>query len=74
MTEPQAANLMSPMDVEAYTNGTVKAATLRWWRYENKGRGPRSFKLGRRLVYRKCDVEAWLDAQYNASPEGKASA
>lgn len=35
--------------------------TLRYWRHI--GYGPRSFKLGRRVVYAKSDVEAWIDQQ-----------
>jgi predicted DNA-binding transcriptional regulator AlpA len=37
-------------------------ATLRWWKHVN--RGPRAFKLGRRIVYKEADVRAWIDAQY----------
>ncbi len=36
-------------------------ATLRYWRH--LGTGPASFRLGRRVVYRSADVEAWIDAQ-----------
>jgi predicted DNA-binding transcriptional regulator AlpA len=36
-------------------------ATLRYWRH--LGTGPRSFRLGRRVVYRLADVHAWIDAQ-----------
>jgi excisionase family DNA binding protein len=32
--------------------------TLRFWRH--KGTGPRSARLGKRVVYRTSDVEAWL--------------
>lgn len=34
-------------------------ATLRYWRHI--GYGPPGFKLGRRVVYRRGDVEAWLN-------------
>jgi predicted DNA-binding transcriptional regulator AlpA len=34
-------------------------ATLRYWR--NLGTGPRSFRLGRRVVYRAGDLQAWID-------------
>jgi predicted DNA-binding transcriptional regulator AlpA len=36
-------------------------ATLRYWRH--LGTGPRSFRLGRRVVYRLADVGAWIEAQ-----------
>lgn len=37
-------------------------ATLRFWRH--KGTGPTSFKVGRRVMYRETDIEAWLAQQY----------
>lgn len=36
-------------------------ATLRYWRHCNIG--PRSFRLGRRVLYRRDDVHAWIDQQ-----------
>jgi len=36
-------------------------ATLRYWRH--RGEGPRSYKLGRAVVYDLADVLAWLDKQ-----------
>ncbi len=47
-------------DVEELTG--VPANTLRFWRH--KGHGPRSAKLGRRVIYREADVTAWIDAQF----------
>jgi len=44
----------------------VPQNTLRFWR--QAGKGPRSAKLGRRVVYRESDVQAWLDAQFDGSP------
>ena len=38
-------------------------ATLRYWRH--LGTGPRSFRLGRRVVYRRDDLHVWIDAQRN---------
>lgn len=32
--------------------------TVRYWRHVS--RGPRSFKIGRRVLYATEDVEAWL--------------
>jgi predicted DNA-binding transcriptional regulator AlpA len=38
-------------------------ATLRYWRHV--GTGPRSAKIGRRVVYRRVELAAWLDAQFD---------
>ncbi len=40
----------------------IPEATLRFWRHQ--GTGPRSAKLGRRVVYREADVLDWIDAQF----------
>jgi hypothetical protein len=33
--------------------------------------GPRSFRLGRRVLYRRDDLDAWIDARReHASPAG----
>ena len=37
-------------------------ATLRYWRH--LGTGPHSFRLGRRVVYRREDLRAWIDRQH----------
>ena len=50
-------------DLEDMT-GTPKA-TWRYW--ASIGQGPRSFKLGRRRVWRKADVLAWIADQEKAS-------
>ncbi len=34
--------------------------TVRYWRHV--GKGPRSFKVGRRVLYRESDVKAWAEA------------
>jgi len=49
----------------------VPEATLRYWRYTNQG--PRSFRVGRPVRYRRADVLAWLDAQIAATARGMAS-
>lgn len=36
-------------------------ATLAGWRY--KGIGPRFVKVGKRVLYRPADVDAWLEEQ-----------
>ena len=37
-------------------------ATLRYWRH--LGTGPRSFRLGRRVLYRTDDLQAWIAEQH----------
>lgn len=37
--------------------------TLRFWRHQ--GTGPRSARLGRRVVDRERDVIEWIDQQFN---------
>ncbi len=54
MTMPEVAELVR-----------VPLATLRFWRHQ--GTGPASFKVGRRVVYKRQDVLAWLEAQYGAA-------
>ncbi|MGL6234420.1 MAG: helix-turn-helix transcriptional regulator [Segniliparus sp.] len=46
----------------------IAEATLRYYRH--MGVGPRSFKLGRKVVYRKADVEAWIAQQEAATSRG----
>lgn len=37
------------------------AETVRYWHHV--GKGPRSFKVGRRRLYDAAEVEAWVQAQ-----------
>ncbi len=39
--------------------------TVRYWRHV--GKGPRSFKIGRRVLYRQSDVSAFAQAALTAS-------
>lgn len=50
----------------------VPEATLRYYRLLGD-RGPKSWNLGRRVVYYEDDVEAWIAAQY-AKAVGEAVA
>lgn len=45
-------------------------ATLRYWRHI--GSGPAGFRLGRRVVYRRADVQAWIDTQHAADNPDRA--
>lgn len=52
---------------EISSRTTVPEATLKWWKVRAPERGPRLFKLGGRIVAKERDVEAWIDAQYDAA-------
>ena len=47
-------------------------STLRYWRHI--GYGPKSFKIGGRVVYKLEDVEQWIEAQYNNSDSAAQTA
>ncbi|MBN9105487.1 MAG: hypothetical protein J0I14_10830 [Propionibacteriaceae bacterium] len=53
---------MTPKRLVAEWPGLFNENTLRWWRVQ--GYGPKFFKVGKRVFYRRTDVQAWLDAQY----------
>lgn len=42
--------------------------TVRYWRH--KGVGPRSVKIGRHVLYRRADVEAFVTAAMDNDPVG----
>jgi predicted DNA-binding transcriptional regulator AlpA len=50
----------------------LNESTLRYWRH--KGEGPPSARIGRRVVYRVKDIEAWIDAQFAAEGAGQQGA
>ncbi|WP_134768588.1 helix-turn-helix domain-containing protein [Nocardioides sp. 1609] len=37
----------------------VPVATCRWWRHN--GTGPRGFRVGRAVRYRRTDVDRWIE-------------
>ena len=45
-------------------------ATLPYWRHCNTG--PRSFRLGRRVLYRRDDLHVWIDAQHRQDADRRA--
>lgn len=47
-------------------------ATLRYWRH--LGTGPASFRLGRRVLYRRNDLHAWIATQQDRDGSGRTSA
>jgi predicted DNA-binding transcriptional regulator AlpA len=49
--------LMTMKEVAEATRTNIE--TLRYWRQQ--GTGPKSFRLGRRVMYRVSDVNNWID-------------
>ncbi len=47
--------------VETAANLRTPVATLRYWRH--LGEGSVDFRLGRRVVFKRADVDAWFDAR-----------
>lgn len=56
------SELLRTKEVAALTG--VPEATLRWFRHMDDGRGPRSGRLGGRVVYRRQDVLDWIDSAF----------
>jgi predicted DNA-binding transcriptional regulator AlpA len=56
-------NYLSSTDLEALTG--TKASTWRYW--AATGEGPASFKLGRRRLWKRSTVMAWLAEQEAAT-------
>lgn len=69
--QPDRPQYISPRDqdlltiTEAAEIVRAPVATLRYWRH--LGTGPRSFRLGRRVVYRRDDLRTWVNAQRDIS-------
>lgn len=49
----------------------VSVNTVRYWR--SIGYGPKSARIGRRVVYRRVDVDAWVDAHFDEDSAGGAA-
>ena len=41
----------------------VPVATMRWWRHQ--GTGPKSARIGGRVMYKQVDLEAWINEQFD---------
>jgi excisionase family DNA binding protein len=62
MTDQPTSNAADLLTVtEAAELLRAPVATLRYWRH--LGTGPRSFRLGRRVLYRRDDLRSWIDAR-----------
>lgn len=53
---------------EAAEHLGVSEGTLRFWRHVADGTGPKSFRVGKKLVYyAEDDLEEWLLGQYEST-------
>ena len=59
--EPRNDHLELLTLAEAAALLRTPVATLRYWRH--LGVGPASFRIGRRVVYRRTDLERWVTEQ-----------
>ena len=66
---PAGDELLTISEVAAIVRAPI--ATMRYWRH--LGTGPRSFRLGRRVVYRVGDLQAWIETQASDSCAGAAT-
>lgn len=60
-----AERLLRLEEISARTNTPVD--TLRWYRHRQLAgydEGPHMFKLGRSVVAKESDVDAWVEGQY----------
>jgi predicted DNA-binding transcriptional regulator AlpA len=70
--QPSTREIMDTTAVSEMTG--IPAPTLRGWRHQStvtgNGVGPKSFKMGGVVRYRRSDVQKWLDDQYAATVRG----
>ena len=57
-------DLLTTAEVSTLTR--IPVATLRFWRSRKAG-GPPSFSLGRKVFYKRSDVDSWVQQQYEAA-------
>lgn len=51
--------------------GGIPLGTIRYW--DSQGRGPRSFKIGKRRAWRQSEVQRWIAVQEQANVGGDAA-
>ncbi|GAA4297645.1 helix-turn-helix transcriptional regulator [Mycobacterium paraffinicum] len=57
----EQSDLITLEQVAEITNAPLN--TVRYWRA--MGQGPRFARIGRRVMARRSEVEAWIDAQFD---------
>ena len=62
VTPQTASGLMTLAETAGYLRAPV--ATLRYWRH--LGSGPAGFRIGRRVMSRRQDLDRWIASQQDA--------
>ena len=66
MKKINGQTMLSTKEAAAYTGFSEN--TLRYWRHIGDGSGPKSFRVGKKLVYyAEEDLDEWLAGQYEQS-------
>ena len=63
MTREPVEKLFTPQELAAYLD--VPVSTLYDWRW--RGEGPRGFRVGKHIRYRRSDVEQWIHQRLQES-------
>jgi predicted DNA-binding transcriptional regulator AlpA len=61
-TGPSLGEILLMEEVSELTR--IPLSTLRFYRHSSQG--PKSFKLGGRVAYKRSDVLDWIESRYNA--------
>lgn len=69
MTLPQTPEYLTTEEVATYARTSVD--TVRYWR--TKGIGPHGARVGRRILYRRSDVEAWVHARFEDAEQSPSA-
>jgi DNA-binding transcriptional MerR regulator len=69
MGDLQSGGLLSTKGASEYLD--VPQGTLRYWRHI--GVGPKSFRMGRRVTYRRSELEKWLRELEEADCRNRAA-
>jgi excisionase family DNA binding protein len=70
-SEPHVPETAAPEHLTTKEVATIfrtSPSTVRFWRHQ--GRGPAGFRVGRRVLYRRDEVERWAAAQQHQTVEG----
>ena len=58
---PASEFIGGPQDLHDYFGGRIPVRTIYAWR--TRGEGPKGYKVGKHVLYKKADVDSWLEQQ-----------